>query len=102
MQKVTEDPNHPNANGSRIMTVILITAAILLHVLLAFFNPGVYQHSGFWIGDVTLIIAFSIMAVINLKNKFETNDPWKTWSFVIAFGLMFIWVMAWLSDKFNG
>jgi hypothetical protein len=74
-----EPTNHPNANASfwfGIIVALFFTLGFIAAVVTGDWPPV-------WLVIVSGVLS-GIASVVNLKDTFETNDPWKTYFGVAA------------------
>src|SRR4051812_43186657 len=85
---LNEPTNHPNANGSRLMALFNVVGFLLGLALPWITNHVVlYSSSGFIVSEALLFVLSGVFTVIGIKNRFATNDDWKSllgWGAVIA------------------
>jgi hypothetical protein len=85
-----EDPSKPNANGSRIFALILIVL-FFIGIFEPMLRPQAYKITGIYFTYGIGLILTIASVIVGFKNRFETNDTWKTvlqglcavWNFII-------------------
>lgn len=78
-----ENNNHPNANGSKWLSLIVIASFFIGLFLPLIFNTAAYSPALYYV--TAFLLALSAFAsIIGFENTFEANAAWKTGVQVIS------------------
>jgi hypothetical protein len=95
----TEPTNHPNARASSWFGVAIFVLFIAAQAACYFVHPELklFESESFLTWDALALALCIVFGVINIQNKFETNENWKTYGGVVAIVYLFFLVGIFVS-----